>query len=81
MIMSPDEPESISYDATEASKQWVYVEALGRRIVDELGLEKGVDTLARWMAHYIAELIEKVEVGVRELMFAMSEFCAISAAT
>jgi hypothetical protein len=55
--MSPDEPESISSDATEASKQRIDVEALGRRIVDELGLEKGVDTLARWMAHYIAELM------------------------
>jgi hypothetical protein len=35
--------------------------ALGRQLVEELGLEDSVDTLARWMAHYIAELITKVE--------------------
>jgi hypothetical protein len=34
---------------------------LGRKIVSELGLEQTVDTLARWMAHYIAELIEDAE--------------------
>ena len=31
---------------------------LGRKLVDELGGEPRVDTLARWMAHYIAELID-----------------------
>lgn len=30
---------------------------LGKALVKELGLERGVDTLARWMAHYIAEQI------------------------
>ena len=34
---------------------------LGRKLVAELGLESGVDTLGRWMAHYIAELIEAAE--------------------
>lgn len=33
---------------------------LGKKIVDELGLEPGVDTLSRWMAHYIAEKIESI---------------------
>ncbi|WP_443661983.1 hypothetical protein [Clostridium sp.] len=28
---------------------------LGKALVEELGLDTGVDTLARWMAHYIAE--------------------------
>ena len=28
---------------------------LGKALVEELGLNPGVDTLARWMAHYIAE--------------------------
>jgi hypothetical protein len=32
---------------------------LGRALVTELGLDPGVDTLGRWMAHYIAELIEE----------------------
>ena len=34
---------------------------LGEKIVDELLLSNGVDTLSKWMAHYIAELIEKVK--------------------
>ena len=34
---------------------------LGRALVKELGLDPGVDTLSRWMAHYIAELIEEAE--------------------
>ena len=29
--------------------------SLGKQLVEELDLEPGVDTLARWMAHYIAE--------------------------
>lgn len=35
--------------------------AFGRQIVSELGLEPGVDTLSKWMAHHIAELITDVE--------------------
>lgn len=31
--------------------------ALGARIVRELGLEPGVDTLGRWMAHHLAEVM------------------------
>lgn len=34
------------------------VMALGGKLVDELGREPRVDTLARWMAHYIAELMD-----------------------
>ena len=32
--------------------------ALGKKLVDELGLDQSVDTLGRWMAHYIAEKME-----------------------
>jgi hypothetical protein len=32
--------------------------ALGEALVQELDLDKSVDTLGRWMAHYIAELID-----------------------
>ncbi len=40
---------------------------LGKKIVEEFGLQKTNDTLGRWMAHYIAELIERVErVGEEE---------------
>lgn len=34
---------------------------LGKYLVHELGLEDGNDTLGRWMAHYLAELIVTAE--------------------
>jgi hypothetical protein len=34
---------------------------LGNQLVQELGLDPGVDTLSRWMAHYIAEQIATAE--------------------
>jgi hypothetical protein len=37
---------------------------LGRHLVRELGFEDGVDTRGRWMAHHLAELIDKAENGV-----------------
>jgi hypothetical protein len=36
---------------------------LGQALVEELGLDPGTDTLGRWMAHYIAELIEEAETA------------------
>jgi len=39
---------------------------LGRHLVRELGLKDGVDTLGRWMAHHLAELIDKAEHGATE---------------
>ncbi len=36
---------------------------LGRKIVDELGPDQSVDTLCRWMAHYIAELMQAAEAA------------------
>lgn len=33
--------------------------ALGRHLVEELQLEPGVDTLGRWMAHHLAELMTR----------------------
>jgi hypothetical protein len=35
--------------------------ALGERIVEELGLADSTDTLGRWMAHRLAELIDRAE--------------------
>lgn len=43
------------------SQQPEAILALGKKIVDELGLSDGVDTLGRWMAHYVAELIQQAE--------------------
>jgi len=34
---------------------------LGKKLVEQLGLEMSTDTLSRWMAHYIAELLATVE--------------------
>lgn len=39
---------------------------LGKRIVKELDLEDSVDTLGRWMAHRIAELMERAEQAETE---------------
>lgn len=39
----------------------VEVIKLGEKIVKELKLEPGVNTLGRWMSHYIAELIQKAK--------------------
>ena len=41
--------------------------ALGKKLVDELGLDQSVDTLGRWMAHYIAEKIEAAEAATGEV--------------
>jgi hypothetical protein len=39
----------------EGSEMQEKVISLGKALVEELGLEPGVDTLSRWLAHYIAE--------------------------
>lgn len=43
-----------------------HVFALGRKLVEELGLDDSVDTLGRWMAHYIAGLMTKAETALGE---------------
>ena len=40
--------------------------ALGKKLVDELDLDQSVDTLGRWMAHYIAEKMEAAESATGE---------------
>lgn len=45
---------------------------LGEKIVEELGLNQTVDTLGRWMAHYIAEKIEDVETATEDRAKKMS---------
>ena len=47
----------------EPSKLPKDVLGLGRHLVRELGFEDGVDTLGRWMAHHLAELINEAENG------------------
>jgi hypothetical protein len=52
---------------------------LGKTIVKELGLYDSVDTLSRWMAHYLAELIVKAEnaSSVKEKSALEKECCEI----
>lgn len=39
---------------------------MGRKLTKELDLDNSVDTLGRWMAHYIAELIQNTEMASAE---------------
>lgn len=45
----------------ENSEQQEQIINLGKLFVKELGLEPGVDTLSKWMAHYIAEKMALAE--------------------
>jgi hypothetical protein len=47
----------------EPSKPPKDVLGLGQYLVRELDFEDGVDTLGRWMAHHVAELIDQAEHG------------------
>ena len=47
--------------AAEESSHFDRVLALGRKLVEELDLESSRDTLSRWMAHYVAELMDHTE--------------------
>lgn len=51
---------------TEQSAHSEAVVALGKKLVTELGLGDSVDTLGRWMAHYVAELVQKAEAAMDE---------------
>jgi hypothetical protein len=45
----------------ENSELQTQIKDLGKMLVKELGLEPGVDTFSRWMAHYIAEKMKLAE--------------------
>ena len=47
----------------EKSGQSKRVIELGKKIVQELELDRNRDTLGRWMAHHLAELIDHAEQG------------------
>lgn len=44
---------------TDTSKPWYTTITLGQRIVRELGLAESADTLGRWLAHHVAEQMER----------------------
>ena len=56
-----DSTESSSFEAMELSKPPKGVLELGQHLVRELRFEDGVDTLGRWMAHHLAELLDQAE--------------------
>ena len=49
---------------------------LGKKIVAELGIENSVDTLGRWMSHYVASLIRLAETCTPRDIPARTEQCA-----
>lgn len=61
--MSYQAPDSSLSDETELSARSEALVALGKKLVAELGLDDSVDTLGRWMAHHIAELMKELEVA------------------
>ena len=50
--------------------------ALGRKLTRELSLDESVDTLGRWMAHYVAELIGEAEKANAEERSAKMQACS-----
>lgn len=64
--MSPRKRKSTAPRSAEAVRAWGDVVKLGEMIVDELGLTDSNDTLGRWMAHRLAELMDSAESAVRE---------------
>lgn len=52
------------------------VSALGKKLVQELSLNDSVNTLERWMAHYIAELIHNAENAPADEKPALQAECA-----
>lgn len=68
-------PESISSTQPEDSVRSDAILALGRKLVEELGLETSTDTLGRWMSHYIAELIVQAESSAGEAKGTVEKDC------
>ncbi|MBX8554306.1 hypothetical protein K5D43_07410 [Pseudomonas cichorii] len=57
----PPVTEFSSSKVTETSEHSEAILALGKKLVTEQGFDGSVDTLGRWMAHHIAELIQEAE--------------------
>jgi hypothetical protein len=58
---TPDDPITSSCEETVQSKPWPAVVRLGQLIVAELGRPARTSLLARWMAHALAELLERAQ--------------------
>jgi hypothetical protein len=62
-LPTPDTSSSINTAKPGRSDQ---VLALGKKLADELGTDQRIDTLSRWMSHWIAELIHSADAAVGE---------------
>ena len=62
--------------AEEQLPRFDQVLTLGRKLVDELDLESSTDTLGRWMAHYVAELMDHAESAPSEELAASKKRCS-----
>lgn len=60
----------------EPSKRLADVIALGKNIEQELRIDDDVDTLGRWMIHYIAELLDRAEKASGDQQDAIHRECA-----
>src|SRR5436190_24365351 len=49
--------------------------ALGKKLVAELELDEPADTLSRWMAHYVAELMQAAEATDAEQRQEIKDRC------
>lgn len=65
-----------SLGQTELSSRDKAIIHLGRKLIQELGLDQDVDTLGRWMAHYIAELIQDVKDANQEERSGKMQACS-----
>jgi len=74
--MCHDTRKSSSSDLTVESVRSESVLTLGKKLVDELGPNDSVDTLGRWMAHYIEELIHDAELAEGDNSFPQFARCA-----
>jgi hypothetical protein len=59
-----------------ASNHFDSVLTLGTRIVKELGVDDSVDTLGRWMAHYVAGLIQEAQEATSSTKHKKRSECA-----
>ena len=59
----------------EHSEQHKKIVELGKRIVQELELDQSCDTLGRWMAHHLAQLIAEAEQGPEDAASAAQLEC------
>lgn len=69
-------PDSFYVQQMGESKSFEQLLKKGQYIVEELKLEELTNTLARWMVHYLAELIEAAKSASGEKKEALKRQCA-----